>query len=182
MGTPSATTVATGTNTTQIATTACVKNQAYATLASPALSGTRTAPTPSQGTNSTQIATTAFVKSQQIPISIGWIAGQNPNNAIVSVINQPMTVRAIVGAAEVANDTTATVMVNQAPSGVGLFRRERAPFRQFQRERHRSGGPPFDGYDTELDADDRICLQTTGGTDWNSGAAVGTITTFVTPS
>ena len=65
-----------------------MKNQAYATLAAPALSGTPTAPTPTQGTNSTQIATTAFVKAQQIPISIGWIAGQNPNNAIASVINQ----------------------------------------------------------------------------------------------
>ena len=48
----------------------------YASLASPALSGTPTAPTAPQGTNSTQIATTAFVKSQQIPISVGWIAGQ----------------------------------------------------------------------------------------------------------
>ena len=35
-----------------------------------------------------ELATTAFVKAQQIPISIGWIAGQNPNNAIASVINQ----------------------------------------------------------------------------------------------
>jgi hypothetical protein len=64
-------------------------------------------PTPTQGTNSTQVATTAFVKAQQIPISIGWTAGQNPNNAIASVINQAMTVQAIVGAVEVPNGSTA---------------------------------------------------------------------------
>ena len=117
-GTPAAPTATTATNTTQIATTAYVKNQAYATLASPALSGTPTAPTPTQGTNSTQVATTAFVKAQQVPISIGWIAGQNPNNAIASVINQAMTVQSIVGAVEVPNGSTATVTVNHAPSGV----------------------------------------------------------------
>ena len=62
-GTPTAPTAAVGTNNTQIATTAFVKSQGYATLASPALSGTPTAPTASAGTNSTQIATTAFVKT-----------------------------------------------------------------------------------------------------------------------
>ena len=67
--TPVAPTAATATNTAQIATTAYVQNQAYATLALPALNGTATAPTPAQGTNSTQIATTAFVKSQRIPIT-----------------------------------------------------------------------------------------------------------------
>ena len=50
-------------NSTQIATTAYVKAQNYATLASPALTGTPTAPTASVSTNNTQIATTAFVKS-----------------------------------------------------------------------------------------------------------------------
>lgn len=62
-GVPTAPTASAGTNSTQIATTAYVKSQGYATLASPALTGTPTAPTAGVGTNNTQIATTAFVKT-----------------------------------------------------------------------------------------------------------------------
>ena len=63
-GTPTAPTAGTSTNTTQIATTAFVKAQAYATLASPTLTGTPAAPTAAASTDSTQIATTAYVKDQ----------------------------------------------------------------------------------------------------------------------
>lgn len=58
------TTVATADNSTNIATTAFVKAQAYATLASPALTGTPTAPTAAIGTNTTQLATTAYVNAE----------------------------------------------------------------------------------------------------------------------
>lgn len=57
-------TPSTSDNSTKIATTAYVKAQNYATLASPALTGTPTAPTAAVSTNNTQIATTAFVKNQ----------------------------------------------------------------------------------------------------------------------
>jgi hypothetical protein len=49
---------------TQIATTAFVKNQAYATLAAPTFTGTVAAPTASTTDSSTTVATTAFVKNQ----------------------------------------------------------------------------------------------------------------------
>ncbi|MGM0973423.1 MAG: hypothetical protein ACQEW2_10775 [Bacillota bacterium] len=62
-GTPTAPTAATATNTTQIATTAFVKAQGYATSASPALTGTPTAPTPTTGDSTTKVATTAFVQN-----------------------------------------------------------------------------------------------------------------------
>lgn len=62
---PTAPTASSGTNTTQVATTAfvttAVANSASSGLVSPAFTGTPTAPTASAGTNSTQIATTAFV-------------------------------------------------------------------------------------------------------------------------
>jgi hypothetical protein len=58
------TTPANGDNSTAIATTAWVRNQAYATLASPALTGTPTAPTAAVSTNTTQVATTAFTLAQ----------------------------------------------------------------------------------------------------------------------
>ena len=59
-----ATTPATGDTSTAVATTTWVRNQAYATLSSPALSGTPTAPTAGLSTNTTQLATTAFTLAQ----------------------------------------------------------------------------------------------------------------------
>jgi stress-induced morphogen len=97
-GTPTAPTATSGTNTTQIATTAyvlaaiasggqtiddtlidgstnAIQNNAVfdalalkANLASPALTGTPTAPTAANGTNTTQIATTAFVAAGFQPL------------------------------------------------------------------------------------------------------------------
>jgi len=51
-------------NSTRVATTAYVQNQAYATLASPALTGIPTAPTASIGSFTTQIATTEYVRNE----------------------------------------------------------------------------------------------------------------------
>lgn len=65
-GTPTAPTAATTTNTTQLATTAFVKAQAYAPLASPAFTGTPTVPTASTTTSTTQAASTAFVRAQLV--------------------------------------------------------------------------------------------------------------------
>lgn len=62
--TPTAPTAAVDTNTTQVATTAFVKNQGYIPLDSPTLTGTPTAPTPSVNDDSTKIATTAYVIAQ----------------------------------------------------------------------------------------------------------------------
>ncbi len=59
-----ATTPATNDNSTAVATTAYVRAQGYATLASPALTGTPTAPTAAADTNTTQLATTAYVLGQ----------------------------------------------------------------------------------------------------------------------
>ena len=69
IGAATATTPATGDDDTSVATTAFVKAQAYATLASPTLTGTpelaaATATTAAASTDSTQVATTAYVKDQ----------------------------------------------------------------------------------------------------------------------
>jgi hypothetical protein len=76
IGAATATTASTSDDSTKVATTAFVKAQAYATLASPtftgtvtlpagqALTGTPTAPTAAASTDTTQIATTAYVKDQ----------------------------------------------------------------------------------------------------------------------
>jgi hypothetical protein len=73
-GTPTAPTASSGTNTTQIATTAFVTAAVaavdvsgqlanYALKASPTFTGTPLAPTATAGTNTTQLATTAFVST-----------------------------------------------------------------------------------------------------------------------
>lgn len=91
------TTPATADNSTAIATTAFVKAQAYATLASPALTGTPTAPTAAVNTNTTQIATTAFVNSEiandAVLLSGGTMTGAltlsgNPTSALHAVPRQ----------------------------------------------------------------------------------------------
>jgi hypothetical protein len=69
-GTPIAPTAASGTATTQLATTAFVSN-------SPIFSGTPRAPTAALGTNTTQIATTEFV--QAATGSLGTMSQQNSN-------------------------------------------------------------------------------------------------------
>jgi hypothetical protein len=62
-GTPTGPTAGSGTNTTQLATTAFVGTAlaGYAPTASPTFTGTPVAPTATPGANNTQIATTAFV-------------------------------------------------------------------------------------------------------------------------
>ena len=57
-------TEATTDNSTKVATTAYVKNQGYATLASPTFTGTVSAPTQAITDNSTKVATTAYVQNQ----------------------------------------------------------------------------------------------------------------------
>lgn len=69
-GVPVAPTAASGTATTQLATTAFVSN-------SPILSGTPRAPTAAPGTNTTQIATTEFV--QAATGALGTMSQQNSN-------------------------------------------------------------------------------------------------------
>lgn len=64
LATATATTPATADNNTNIATTAFVKAQNYAPLASPSLTGTPLATTAAVTTNTTQIATTAFVNAE----------------------------------------------------------------------------------------------------------------------
>jgi hypothetical protein len=74
-GIPVAPTAASGTATTQLATTAFVTN-------SPIFSGTPRAPTAAQGTNSTQIASTAFV--QAATGALGTMSQQNANLVTIS--------------------------------------------------------------------------------------------------
>jgi hypothetical protein len=152
-----------------------------APLASASFTGTPTAPTAPQSTNSTQLATTAFVKLHQIPISVGWIAGQNPNSANIAVINQSMTVQAIVGTLETAVGAAATVTVNVATPGQACAAGTPLHSGSF----NANGGSTNQSLSVTvptLAIGNRICLQATGGANWVSGAGIGSITIFATPS
>lgn len=73
----SASTAPSGTNTTQVATTAFVA-ASFAPLASPALTGTPTAPTAAADTNTTQVATTAYVQTE-----LGSLGGNATGNRTI---------------------------------------------------------------------------------------------------
>jgi hypothetical protein len=77
-----------GTNTTQIATTAYVQNEAYAKIAAPTFTGDAKAVTPAAADTDTSIATTAFVND----VSRDRVALQNStvqalSNGVVASIN-----------------------------------------------------------------------------------------------
>lgn len=118
-GTPTAPTPPTSNNSTNLATTAFVKNQNYAPLNSPDFTNLPTAPTPPTPDNSTRLATTAWVRAAAMTsLSVGTgltTAGANPITATGTVMLQvPVSV---------ANGGTGqTTLTNQAlliGAGVG---------------------------------------------------------------
>jgi hypothetical protein len=81
-------TPATATSSTIVATTAFVKAQGYAPLASPAFTGTPTAPTAAVNTSTTQLATTAFVQNQLAagsPLAVVNLTGQTGSIATTTL-------------------------------------------------------------------------------------------------
>lgn len=106
-GTITGPTVTSSDNSTNLATTAFVKNQAYATLASPTLTGDPKAPTPTVGDNDTSIATTAFVTTA--------LATTNPVIAIrQTVVSAPVDSSGFV---TLGGSTGGTTVVTTAISG-----------------------------------------------------------------
>ncbi|MBX9474135.1 phage tail protein [Yersinia enterocolitica] len=75
-GKPTAPTAGKADSSTQLATTAHVKQVSadYAPLASPALTGTPTAPTPAAGNNTQQLANTAFIQAAITALGLGSAA------------------------------------------------------------------------------------------------------------
>ncbi len=117
-----------------------------------------------------------------IPVAIGWIAGQNPNNATVftNLSGGAYTVQAIVGRVEIAEGATATITVNSAASGT-LCSGGTAISTSFNANGSAANNQTVTSGTPTIANGSSICLQTTGSS-WGTGSAVGGITVFLKPS
>lgn len=114
-GTPTAPTAASGTNSTQIATTSFVQTAvgSKANTASPALTGTPTAPTPSYGDNSTKLATTAFVQEAVL----GGVTVDNTTSGYTIQLYDNTTLKGIL-----TPDITSISYLNAGNAAIGAAR------------------------------------------------------------
>lgn len=123
LGTATGVTPATGDTSVNLATTAWVRNQSYATLASPALTGAPTAPTAALSTNNTQLATTAFTLAQ--------IANDAPTKSGVgaagtwgiNITGSAASATTATTAFNVAGSTDGSVQINQSGSANAWYGR-----------------------------------------------------------
>src|SRR6478609_3781589 len=56
-------------------------------------------------------------KLHNVGYSVGWPAGLDPDNIVLTTVNQAMTISALIGRVETATGSAATVSVYKAPSG-----------------------------------------------------------------
>jgi hypothetical protein len=128
-------------------------------------------------------STAGIAKLHNVPVAIGWPTGLDPNNTVIAIINQNSTISAIIGVAESAVGATATVTVKKASSGTACSAGTALHSGTFNAN---SGSPGTNQTLTvttsSLTAGDRLCLTTTGGSNWTSGSGIGNITVFLAPS
>jgi hypothetical protein len=116
-GTPTAPTPSPGTDSTQIATTAWVKNFDYAPTNSPTLTGNPKSVTPSTGDNDTSIATTAFVKAQNYITS----SALTPYLTTADAASTYFTIASAAGKANLSGATfTGDLFVSQSPDTTNI--------------------------------------------------------------
>lgn len=123
LNTVTANTPSTGDNSINLATTAWVRNQSFATLASPALSGTPTAPTAALSTNTTQLATTAFTLAQianDAPTKSGTGATGTWG---ISITGSAVFANSTTTSANVSGTGDGSVQINQSGSGNSWYGR-----------------------------------------------------------
>ena len=116
--------------------------------------------------------------------SIGWVATQNPNNAIaVADLPAGITISAINATIETAVGATATVSVFSAPSGTACSAGTNlASATSINANGTAATNQTLTLTTTAVASGSRICLQTTGGSNWTSGSGVGTISIYANPT
>jgi hypothetical protein len=115
-------------------------------------------------------------------VSIGWVAGVNPNNAGIIVFPDNSTLVSIVGNVETATGSAATVSVNVAASGTACSSGTTVHSGSFNANGTAATNQTLTLTTTAITSPARLCLQTTGTTAWTSGSGAGTLTvTYSTP-
>ena len=109
-------------------------------------------------------------------MSIGWIAGVNPNNTLIGVLPAAATIVSIVGNVEVATGSAATVSVNLAASGAACSAGTTVHSGSFNANGTAATNQTLTLTTTAIPAASRLCLQTTGTTSWTGGTGFGGLT------
>jgi hypothetical protein len=141
--------------------------------------------TAASGVITTVAATTSvpgIAKLNNVGYPAGWIAANDPNNAVVVTVGQASTITGIVGRVETPVGSAATVSVYKAPSGTACSAGTVLHSGSFDANGTAATNQTLTVTVTTLAAGDSICYVTTGGANWTSGVGIGTITIFYAPS
>jgi hypothetical protein len=126
-------------------------------------------------------STAGIAKLNNVGYPAGWVATINPNNAVVVTVGQDSTITGIVGRVETAVGSAATVSVYKAPSGTACSAGTVLHSGSFNANGTAATNQTLSVTVSTLAAGDSICYQTTG-TDWTTGAGIGTITIYFAPT
>lgn len=140
------------------------------------------------GTVSAASAGTDYLTASTGFAGIGWIAGSNPDKAIIFTAGTAATITDIRGTVATAVGATAAISVYKAPSGTvcssgtnlvsasGTFDANGTGGGTNQTLTLAGSGAP------SLSAGDRVCLSTANGSNFSSGSGIGGITiTYTVP-
>jgi hypothetical protein len=121
-------------------------------------------------------------KPSSLDYSVGWVSAVNPNNALlVADLPTALTVTAIVGRPEAAVGSAATVSVAAAPNGSPCSGSTILHSGSFNANGSPANNQSLTLTTTTIPAGASLCLQTTGGSAWNSGAGIATISVYAQP-
>lgn len=112
--------------------------------------------------------------------AIGWVGGQDPNNAPIVIAPVDMTIVSISGNVETALGATGTVRVNRADDGVSCERGLSANYGSLDVNGTTISNQSLPVAEAFLPAGARLCLQTTGGANWTGGHSVAGLTVTLT--
>lgn len=113
-------------------------------------------------------------------LAIGWPAGVDPSLNVIGTIDQASTVQSIVGTVATAVGSSATVTVYKAGSGTACGSGTALHSGSFDANGTAVTNQTLTVTTSSLSAGDRLCLVTTGGSNWTSGSGVGGITVRIT--
>lgn len=113
-------------------------------------------------------------------LAIGWPAGIDPALNIIGTIDEASTVNSIVGTVATAVGSAATVSVYKAPSGTACGSGTVLHSGSFNANGTAATNQTLTLTTTALSAGDRLCLVTTGGSNWTSGSGIGGVAVRIT--